>query len=117
MIYEPLDEGEIRLLELSPRPASACQSRTMAVDPGSIISCRLIHARLDESVAFEALSYVGGVDASTKPEITLNRESFSVTPNLYYALRHLQLAGSPRTLWVDAICINQADFRERGEQV
>lgn len=117
MIYQPLEEGEIRLLELPPRSASACQPQLMAVDSGSIISCRLFHARLDESVTFEALSYVWGADAGSRKAITLNHESFTVTPNLHDALRHLQLASAPRTLWVDAICINQADFRERGEQV
>ena len=117
MIYEPLEEGEIRLLELAPRPASACQPGTLAVDSGNIINCRIFHACLDKSTAFEALSYVWGADTSCKKEIALNCQPFSVTPNLHDALRHLQLAGSSRTLWIDAISINQADFRERGEQV
>ena len=30
---------------------------------------------------------------------------------------NLQHASSPRTIWVDAICINQSDLVERGEQV
>ncbi|KAF4962377.1 hypothetical protein FSARC_9543 [Fusarium sarcochroum] len=71
---------------------------------------------------FIALSYVwGSADRSDfSPSITVNGFPFKVTPNLYSAL--LQLSQSRRIrqgfkLWVDAICINQADQDERGRQV
>lgn len=38
-------------------------------------------------------------------------------PNLVRALRHLRYADRPRTLWIDAICINQYDKTERGRHV
>jgi hypothetical protein len=44
-------------------------------------------------------------------------DTLSITHNLSVALRHLRLSQSPRTLWVDAICINQHDYAERSMQV
>jgi hypothetical protein len=43
--------------------------------------------------------------------------AFRVTKNLLCALRHLRTQDSIRVLWVDAICVNQSDLGERGEQV
>ena len=40
-----------------------------------------------------------------------------ITDNLAAALRRLRLFDQPRTLWVDAICINQADSVEKAQQV
>ncbi|KAI1357976.1 heterokaryon incompatibility protein-domain-containing protein [Xylaria arbuscula] len=49
--------------------------------------------------------------------ITINHESLLVRRNLYLALLHLRSITQPITLWVDAICINQADTDERNRQV
>ena len=48
--------------------------------------------------------------------ITVNGRPFKVTENLYEALRHLY---KDQTIpyWIDAICINQDDLKEKGEQV
>lgn len=40
-----------------------------------------------------------------------------VTKDPETALRHLRLGDRQRGLWVDAICINQADMPERMQQV
>jgi len=40
-----------------------------------------------------------------------------VTQNLYGALHHLRRRESARPLWIDAICIDQANTVERGQQV
>ncbi|KAG4425042.1 hypothetical protein IFR04_001812 [Cadophora malorum] len=45
------------------------------------------------------------------------RASFSVRENLWQALFHLRVKDSNRVLWIDAICINQADEGERNHQV
>ncbi|KAI4604922.1 hypothetical protein J4E80_010850 [Alternaria sp. BMP 0032] len=41
----------------------------------------------------------------------------SVRSNLYDALKHLRRANEEVTVWVDALCINQADPREKSEQI
>ncbi|KAJ4289069.1 hypothetical protein N0V90_011411 [Kalmusia sp. IMI 367209] len=47
----------------------------------------------------------------------LNNKHISVTKNLYDALRHIRSENSNREIWVDALCINQADVKERNHQV
>ncbi|KAH7314275.1 heterokaryon incompatibility protein-domain-containing protein [Rhexocercosporidium sp. MPI-PUGE-AT-0058] len=49
--------------------------------------------------------------------ITLNDVPFSITPRLEEALRHLRYQDTPRILWVDALCIDQANNSERRYQV
>ena len=43
--------------------------------------------------------------------------SIPATANLAQALPYLQLETEERVLWIDAICINQGDLAERGQQV
>ena len=50
-------------------------------------------------------------------EILVDGAVCDVTGNLVRALRRLRLTESPRNLWVDAICIDQQNMEERGEQV
>jgi hypothetical protein len=33
------------------------------------------------------------------------------------AIRRVRQASSPRVIWIDGVCINQADLDERGQQV
>lgn len=47
----------------------------------------------------------------------LNGTIVEVRNNLWQALKHIRLAGSVRTLWIDALCINQQDISERNHQV
>lgn len=42
---------------------------------------------------------------------------FSATENLIVALRHLRYPDRTRALWIDALCINQKDEREKSLQV
>ncbi|KAH7310530.1 heterokaryon incompatibility protein-domain-containing protein [Stachybotrys elegans] len=54
------------------------------------------------------------VEVSTAP---LQYASLSVRQNLEGSLRHLRSMDSERVVWIDAICINQADVVERNAQV
>ncbi|KAL7803836.1 heterokaryon incompatibility domain-containing protein [Trichoderma afarasin] len=84
---------------------------------GSPIECTLEHRRLGSSKAqFDALSYVWGNPAVTG-EITCNNRRRSVGRNLYDALERLRLPDEERVLWIDALCINQADNQEKTQQV
>lgn len=84
--------------------------------PEDDVKCTLGIVSLDEKPEFAALSYVWG-DASIKRTITVDGEDFSVTTNLDDALRALRHRREPRTLWVDAICINQVDNQEKSSQI
>ncbi|KAK1473548.1 hypothetical protein CABS01_04210 [Colletotrichum abscissum] len=73
---------------------------------------------------YEALSYSWGTANDeefihiTDPASTHNTPAWlRIRKNLATALRHLRYADQPRTLWIDAICINQANVEERGRQV
>ncbi|KAK4061994.1 uncharacterized protein Triagg1_10157 [Trichoderma aggressivum f. europaeum] len=84
---------------------------------GSPIECTLEHRRLGSSKArFDALSYVWGSPAVTG-EITCNNRRRNVGRNLYDALERLRLPDEERVLWIDALCINQADNQEKTQQV
>ncbi|ORY18413.1 heterokaryon incompatibility protein-domain-containing protein [Clohesyomyces aquaticus] len=98
-------EKQFRLLILLP-----------SVDFDSEIECRLWHATLGACRPYEALSYVWGNPNFTE-HILLNGIEFMITPSLSSALQHLRLPTEERTLWIDALCINQSDLDERREQV
>lgn len=68
---------------------------------------------------FIALSYEWG-PPTPRRFITVHGAQFGVTPNLYDALIQLRRTQRIRQgfrLWIDAICINQDDLAERGQQV
>jgi hypothetical protein len=50
--------------------------------------------------------------------IKVNHEKhFEIRANLQHALHHLRHPTEPKTIWIDAICIDQDNIRERGHQV
>ncbi|KAI3531656.1 HET domain-containing protein [Colletotrichum filicis] len=103
--YEPLDLGirSFRLLILYPGDDE--------------IRCDIFQAVLepDDIIPYEALSYAwGGIDRTES--ITASGKRLPVTERLFTALVHLRTQQA-RILWVDAICIDQDNFAERGHQV
>jgi hypothetical protein len=109
--YEALNPlaNEIRVLILEP------YSKT---ESPAGVHCTLLNVCLDDPnrPSYEALSYVWGNASVTKP-ILLKGKPFTVTRALWTALRYLRLEDRQRTIWVDAICINQEDIHEREEHV
>jgi hypothetical protein len=106
--YSPLDDSrnEIRLVILNPSPSFKTE-----------VTCDLVHRFLDSKPPpFDALSYTWG-DVSHKRDIFLSGSKFSVTESLNTTLRHLRYADDKRTIWIDALCINQEDKIERSRQV
>jgi hypothetical protein len=105
-LYEPLavETPNVRLLHLLKGSKS---------EP---IICRLTHVNLDEDPEYEALSYTWGDPTVTQP-IRVNDSLRQFTSNLVLALQYLRYDDRDRYLWVDAVCINQADTVERGQQV
>ncbi|PWY80888.1 HET-domain-containing protein [Aspergillus sclerotioniger CBS 115572] len=82
------------------------------------LECTLMQAWFDgnEALSYEALSYTWG-DGEKPNRIKIDGKWLPVTTNLFDALTHLRYPTEPRILWVDAVCINQNDTRERGHQV
>ncbi|KAH6952975.1 heterokaryon incompatibility protein-domain-containing protein [Fusarium avenaceum] len=112
--YQDLDatRREIRLLKILP-------------DSGSgFIECELLPSISLHRVykQYRALSYCAGDARNTKP-VVVNGARCSVFANLHHALtvvRHhwkTQRHEKELLLWVDQICINQANLTERSHQV
>ena len=83
------------------------------------IECELFEAWFpvsDGGMPYEALSYAWG-DTMRPSEVNINGKKLNITINLELALRHIRYKGSDRILWVDAICIDQENPKERGHQV
>ena len=109
--YSPLNvkAQEIRLLTLSPGGGSADVHLHLDIIPFTAGS--IPH--------FEALSYTwGSTDAPTSVIVDGPVPSkLAVTRNLAEALHYLRYGDRFRVLWIDAICNNQRDPHERGQQV
>ena len=109
--FDPIDSaGEIRMLALNP------------AENGDPITCTLSHVSLDAEPEYEALSYTWDTDsnADTRQDtetISCSGHTMLVRENLFAALKRLRYPDRPRSLWVDAICINQADNEEKNHQV
>lgn len=105
--YSPLNWGEIRLLKLHQTDSNS-----------AALSGSLITAKVDDTPPYEALSYVWG-NESADCIIQLDNARFLIKPNLEDALKFLQKSKEKgqRLVWIDSICINQADISEKNLQV
>jgi hypothetical protein len=111
--YFPIKLNEIRLLTLL--PASSFDDGIQIYIDAAILSKRIIPR-------YEAISYVWGTEENREKITVLGDESSQawylfVTRNLIEALPYLRYKDKPRLLWIDAICVNQEDLKERGHQV
>ncbi|KAJ4376237.1 hypothetical protein N0V83_001520 [Neocucurbitaria cava] len=104
--YKPISTsaGAIRVLVLQPAPH---------ID--APIEGYLEHITYT-SFPYIAISYVWG-SATKSHHLAIDGHSFGVGQNLYNVLRSVRDKSKPLSLWIDAICINQNDMQERGQQV
>ncbi|KAK6441725.1 hypothetical protein LTR95_002033 [Oleoguttula sp. CCFEE 5521] len=72
--------------------------------------------RLDDSPAFETVSYVWG-DASVRGALLLQDVTVNVPASSVAALRRIRLEDTVRVVWIDAVCIDQMSIDERTQQV
>ena len=69
------------------------------------------------STCIPALSYTWGSDINPGYIHVKGSGLLQVTRNLEEALQHLRFVDTPRTLWIDAICVYKRDLIERSDQV
>ncbi|KAI1284207.1 heterokaryon incompatibility protein-domain-containing protein [Xylaria sp. FL0933] len=87
------------------------------------IQCQLFEYPLGEGThPYEALSYAWDSKDNPQPIYIQSDDKsgngpYYVRANLHAALLHLRNHATDRTIWVDAICINQEDDVEKGQQV
>lgn len=100
------NKDSIRLLHLYP-----CSNGN------SYLKGHLSIHKLDRQCEYEAISYSWGDYPKFTQPIFLNGRVLKITDNLFSALTAYRCRYRTRVLWVDAICINQADSTEKGHQV
>ena len=65
---------------------------------------------------YEALSYVWG--SPEKPHtLYIDEKPMPITANLHEVLLRLRNRMIERIIWIDAVCIDQTNIEERGEQI
>lgn len=113
-IYQPLNplKRQVRILRLAPGIFGQ-------LIRGSLITIsldKLPRRRWQQLREWHALSYVWG--SSDRDEyIRITRKKVRITKTLHRALQYLRWQRDERHLWIDQICTNQDDIKERSSQV
>lgn len=125
-LYEPLPPNHLRILQLEGFHHVHAASRTSPVE---VLVARLKTISLDElnsrNELYIALSYCWKTNPvfieekdAEKHIIQCNGQVVRLQPNLWSALWYFaKQKGGPRTIWADALCINQFDANEKTQQV
>ena len=101
--------------------------RLVVLEPGTTwdpLECSLIEVSFKQKPIYEALSYMWG-DQSVKTLISVTskigpstkRGTLEIGDNLWSAIYSLRDPKTPKTFWIDVICINQSDLQEKSYQV
>lgn len=107
-LYEPLPDAltHIRLLEV-------LQGKI-----GQHVVCAMSVWPLETAPPYDAISYTWGDPTLTVP-VTINGVEISVRTNCEYVMQQwfTTKMNESKHIWVDAICIDQSNLKERGHQV
>ncbi|XP_014552763.1 hypothetical protein COCVIDRAFT_109463 [Bipolaris victoriae FI3] len=143
-LYQPLADGEIRVLELSPgefedplhgklhtvnidfsHPSRVEHTVYPFDNPANTSRRTFTYTRhtnhavsltTESPVWYTALSYVWGAPVFDQT-IWLGDFSVKILKSLASALRYLRLRDKSIYVWTDQICINQQDIAEKGQQI
>lgn len=104
--YDDLPTNSIRLV------------RFLSSDNSNVIRCEMRHFTLDSKLEYAALSYTWGRGPDVD-RIFVSDRNMQIRKNLWRFLCQARMFIPNRFdwLWIDAICINQSDNRERMHQV
>ncbi|KAH7359733.1 heterokaryon incompatibility protein-domain-containing protein [Pyrenochaeta sp. MPI-SDFR-AT-0127] len=105
--YKSVGSREIRLIDIHR-------------DSSGDLHVDIKHCSLDEAPPYEALSYCWG-EAKDRALISCNGHQMSIMKSLHEALSQFRATMKEnvdrRTIWADAICIDQSNTPERNQQV
>lgn len=102
-----------------PLNPDAQETRLLTLHRGSEpewIHCTLSVESLEDRPSYTAVSYAWGTNQPVR-EIVINGVAVDVTHTVYEMLMTLRDMFRNRCLWVDALCINQDDAKEKAHQV
>jgi hypothetical protein len=105
--HDALDHSvpSIRLIQILPKWS-----------PEGYIQCSMRHATLDTSTRYGCLSYVWG-PPDAGHWIIINGRRLRVRKNLATFLQYVRIDRLNEWLWIDALCIDQSNPKERNHQV
>lgn len=109
--YEPLGtEDALRLISLDP-----------AVDEGDPLSCTISQCRRSaQREKYSAVSYTWGEQNPSRTlEIRCDDDIsyVRITSNVDALLRRFRARNKPRHLWIDAVCLDQTNGKEKTQQI
>lgn len=108
--YEPLSANgnrQLRLLVLRP-----------SLDRESSLIASFTYTSLTSNItSYEAISYAWGSDVCDHVIRSPSGSSLPITASAAAALRAVRLQSNHRLIWIDGLCINQKDQREKAQQV
>ena len=113
--------GDLQVFSYKPLAFSTKEIRLLIVQPGQkedLIQCNIIHTDIGapKFSPYETISYCWG-DATKTSVIILEKHPITVPASTAEALRCVRIVDAPRTVWLDAVCINQNNNDERAQQV
>ncbi|KAF2168322.1 hypothetical protein M409DRAFT_21759 [Zasmidium cellare ATCC 36951] len=109
------------IYKATPLIAAKRQIRLLEVQPGAFdepLRCSLRIATLGtfRRPRYETISYCWG-DSTRQTPIAVDGTAINVPQSSSDAIRRARVAERPRTIWIDAVCINQTDLEEKTSQV
>lgn len=111
--YSPIRDNQFRLVEIQPGQFD---------DP---LVCQIFHGCIGEG-EYEAISYTWADESGDQDQtqdiivcssLALGPRTVKATRNCESALRRVRSITDARIIWIDALCIDQSNFAERGHQV
>jgi hypothetical protein len=100
-------------------PDPSKQFRLLSFQPSStntLIDCQLDVYDIADSLPYYAISYHYG-DPSAVDTILVDGQETQVNRNCWHALNQVRAQSRAGHFWVDSVCINQSDVKEKSLQV